>query len=242
LVSANSDSTYPQVVGTKGLVWIARILEYPLFSTGAVVTTGLLPWVSVFMGWVDKPTHKNILLGTSLAVLLVGVFIPPLLRLSRYALISREIRRAVTKLPIRENTLLIGAGGGSFKAIGMLLKAWEEEKAPNNLPPDSLCVSMACKDGNTRSFYPSLDEIKTCVRNEDILIVLAQIGTGSTAQALLSWADSLGGSRQVNLFSLIVSETAAQSGDWRNVYTLGIINRRNVKHSILPWVSTRDEY
>jgi hypoxanthine-guanine phosphoribosyltransferase len=238
----NSPKKYPNVVGSWKLTWVARFLKNPFLTSGVFFTSTFIPWLGIVLTGAEKENYRYYLLGGAiLLVVFSGVVIPYIVRLYRYGIISKEIRKSVNRLNISSETLLIGAGGGSYTAIGMLLKAWEEEG--RGIPPDSLCVSMACKTENERDFYPSLNEIKSCVNNRHILIVLAEIGTGSTAKSLLTWAKSIESVKEVDLFSLIISETAAQSGDWEKVFTLGIINRKdNVKHSVLPWVSTTDEF
>lgn len=228
----------PIIIGSWKLKWLSKLLQHPIYSATIPLITGLLSWLNFFLGWIDDSYRITFIIVGSVAIL-ISLLLPFFLRLIRYDVLFAEIRDAIKQLPIDNNTYLFGAGGGSFKSIGMLLKAWEEEN-PNTHPPYSLCLSMV-NDATGISFYPSLDDISPSIRSK-LLIVLAQIGTGSTAKAVKAWADSVSSINGVEIFCLIMSETAADSGEWPGVYTLGVINRKDIKHSVLPWVSTKDEF
>ena len=125
------------------------------------------------------------------------------------------------------------------------MKAWKK-KYPILQTPNAICISMEIKkDPNEQIdhivFYPKLEKIESLIQSK-ALIVLAHIGTGRTAKKLMNWANNLK-DVESHCFSLIVSKTAAESEDWSNVTTLGIINREHKEtRSILPWISTRDEF
>ena len=233
---------YPTVVGSRRLPLLAAILRHPFYTATIPLVTGLLAWLRFFLGWMDDP-YKLTFLAIGAFAIFVSLTVPVAARLCRYELLSVEIRQALKHLPIDSDTFLLGVGGGSFKAIGMVLKAWEEEK-PNAKPPHSLCLRMAKnRDAGTEliTFYPSLDRLESMI-NTKLVIVVAQIGTGRTARAVKEWADSIESVTKTDIFALIISEAAADSGEWKGAFTLGVVNRGNVSRSVLPWVSIGDEF
>ena len=223
------------MVGRKRFAGAARLLAHPIYFTSTFAAT-FLPWINFLRNWVGATTAVGLLIG---AGVVIGSCIPLAIKLCRYSLLCGEVRCALKRLPIDSDTLLIGAGGGSFKAIGMLLKAWEEE-LPHKPPPYSICVSLDLENAVT-GFYPALDSLRFCLR-PSVIIVLTDIGTGMTARRLKEWLASVDTVKEANFFSLIVSEAAASSGEWNGVYTLAVANRKSRQRSIIPWISTRDEH
>lgn len=229
---------HPTVIGTRRIHFLANVLEYPFFYATAPAITGLLAWLQFVLGWTSEPNRPIVFVLGTVALGLAPI-IPIVARTIRFTVLQREIKQGLKELPLSSETFILGAGGGSFKAIGMILKAWEEEH-PKEPPPKCLCISMQIERDEIR-FFPELDTFRSIVKNP-MLIVLAQIGTGSTAKALRRWAGSIEGFKSIDIFSMIISPSAADSREWNGAFTLCISNRKSSKRSVLPWVSTRDEF
>ena len=226
------------VVARKRFTRMGQVLAHPISVAVLPFVTSLLTWFNFFIPRLGE-RWQVILITFGTVGVTISVCLPFVLRLFRYNVLMREVENALRHLPIRQESILLGAGGGSNKALGMILKAWERQH-PNEHPPRSVCVSMRAQD-DAVEFYPRLEELSP-IMHSDVVIVLAQIGTGATAHHLTEWAAAIEAVHSVNVFSLIISPPAAHSGEWSGAYTLAIIERGSLRTSILPWVSTRDEF
>ena len=146
------------------------------------------------------------------------------------------MENAITHLDITEETCLVGAGGGSFHALGFLIKILKKKKGQNFLV-DALCVNLGFVN-RTRKYSPDISVLLKKISKKKVLIVLAELGTGRTADHLYREISKIPHIESVEMFCLIASETASNSGDWFDVFTLSIIDRKVGNKSILPWART----
>lgn len=242
IVSSSNTKYLPNVIGSSKFKFCADLLKHPFYSSSITIAVAVFSWVSLLQGWIKDSEYQKLLFIASILIIIVGILIPIIIKILRFSILSNEVKNCINSLPINQDTLIFGVGGGSYTAIGILLKAWEKKSPQGDIPPDSICISMKSDNSHNREFFPSLQEISQSISNKEVLIVLAQIGTGRTARELVNWAENLSCVNKINIFSLIISEPAADSGDWSDAYTLAILNRNDINHSILPWISTTDEY
>lgn len=229
---------YPEEIGTWKIKWMAKALANPLFSIGISIIFVATPWISTVQALKLFPNKELKFIFISLIAIsgIMSILLPLILRMARFSLIRSEVTKAMNKLPIDEDTYIIGAGGGSFYLIGMILKYWQEIKGSKK-PPTAICVSLFFEN-KQRKFYPSLEQIEKIIDKGKILIIITTIATGKMASQMLDWAKSIDSVTDVNLFSLVVSEEAAKTGDWEGIFTLGVLNRNEMKKSIIPWIRT----
>ena len=228
---------YPNEIGTWKVKWVAKALANPIFSIGISIVFIVTPWLSVVLSLniFEKYELKWLFITVLGVSVLTTLFLPYFLRAARFKIIKSEVIKAMSRLPLDENTCIIGAGGGSFFLIGMILKEWQEKK--KTTPPSAICISLSV-DNREREFYPSLNQVQNIIDKNKVLIVLSAIGTGKGASKMLEWANAITTLEKVTMFSLIVSEDAANTGEWKDIYTLGVLNRSELKKSIIPWIKT----
>ena len=226
------------ILGRRRLKVVATILAHPFSVASFPFVTGLLSWFSFFIPELAEEWRLVLIVAGTVAITF-SLLLPIILRLMRYEILMSEVSNALKHLPFDEKSILIGVGGGSNKVLGMLQKAWQHKNPRKNFPR-SICISLMAR-GDERQTFPALDDIRPLIHSH-VCITLAQIGTGRTARMLREWLKDIEAVKSIDVISLIMSPSAAESGEWQDTYTLGVFERGRVKTSILPWVSTSDEF
>lgn len=225
----------PAEIGTWRVRFAAKILAHPIWSFGVPLFLTVAPWVALLKDWIPSGLSQYSTFALIGALTATSFLLPLVLRTIRPNLIGSEIESCLDVLRIDQNTCVIGAGGGSFFALGHIVKRYSE-RYPNEEIPTVTCVNLGFEN-RQRIYAPKIP--KSAFKDKSkVLIVLAELGTGRTAKDLIDLASQYVDKENILTFALISSETAAASGDWSDVVTLAIVDRKFGSTSVLPWART----
>ncbi len=153
--------------------------------------------------------------------LLIHGFLRPIRWNLIYHAVRKKLRTEVGTNVLHKDTILIGAGAGSALAIGMLMKSLQAEN--RDVPVAFLLTLRYTPNGQAIVDGPLPSDL--LIRQDNILIVMSHIGSGSCLQAIRKFIDL----PEARVFAFVVNSAARVSYDY---------HLTNGSYEMLPWPRT----